>query len=153
MGVTEVVDVANRRAETNFEDVFKAFYSYSLVVVLQLRRGADTAEIYSLAFSQNAQWLALSSDKGTVHVFSLRAAGGTEDIRAGEAPQAVTGVSPPKAASNVNGNGNGGGSPIAGSSLLSFGSGNPGSRFSFMKGIMRAPFSPRVVCFYPSFSP
>lgn len=39
---------------------------------MQLRRGADRAEIYSLAFSSTAQWLAVSSDKGTVHVFSLK---------------------------------------------------------------------------------
>ncbi|EXC02375.1 WD repeat domain phosphoinositide-interacting protein 3 [Morus notabilis] len=38
----------------------------------ELRRGADRAEIYSLAFSSNAQWLAVSSDKGTVHVFTLK---------------------------------------------------------------------------------
>lgn len=40
----------------------------------ELRRGADPACIYSLAFSKGEQpdWLALSSDKGTVHVFSLR---------------------------------------------------------------------------------
>lgn len=47
----------------------------------ELRRGADPATVTSLAFSREAspQWLALSSDKGTVHVFSLAAA-------AGEAP-------------------------------------------------------------------
>ncbi|KAK1319487.1 Autophagy-related protein 18a [Acorus calamus] len=39
----------------------------------EVRRGADRAEIYSLAFSANTQWLAVSSDKGTVHVFSLKA--------------------------------------------------------------------------------
>ncbi|CAK9178029.1 unnamed protein product [Ilex paraguariensis] len=38
----------------------------------EVRRGADRAEIYSLAFSSAAQWLAVSSDKGTVHVFSLK---------------------------------------------------------------------------------
>lgn len=38
----------------------------------QVRRGADRAEIYSLAFSPTAQWLAVSSDKGTVHVFNLK---------------------------------------------------------------------------------
>ena len=39
----------------------------------ELRRGADPACIYSIAFSrgERPQWLALSSDKGTVHVFSL----------------------------------------------------------------------------------
>lgn len=35
------------------------------------RRGADRAEIYSICFSPNSQLLACSSDKGTVHVFSL----------------------------------------------------------------------------------
>ncbi|GFZ19548.1 transducin/WD40 repeat-like superfamily protein [Actinidia rufa] len=34
--------------------------------------GADRAEIHSLAFSSTAQWLAVSSDKGTVHVFGLK---------------------------------------------------------------------------------
>ena len=39
----------------------------------ELRRGAEAACIYSLAFSRAAspEWLAVSSDKGTVHVFSL----------------------------------------------------------------------------------
>ncbi|KAK4750934.1 hypothetical protein SAY87_004416 [Trapa incisa] len=43
----------------------------------EVRRGADRAEIYSLAFSATAQWLAVSSDKGTVHVFSLKVEPGT----------------------------------------------------------------------------
>jgi hypothetical protein len=46
----------------------------TLAVVLQeLRRGADPACIYSLAFSraETPEWLAVSSDKGTVHVFKL----------------------------------------------------------------------------------
>ncbi|GKU86812.1 hypothetical protein SLEP1_g1287 [Rubroshorea leprosula] len=43
----------------------------------EVRRGADRAEIYSLAFSSNAQWLAVSSDKGTVHVFSLKVNSGS----------------------------------------------------------------------------
>ncbi|KAI7979167.1 Autophagy-related protein 18a [Camellia lanceoleosa] len=38
-----------------------------------LQEGADRAEIYNLAFSSTAQWLAVSSDKGTVHVFGLKA--------------------------------------------------------------------------------
>jgi WD40 repeat protein len=38
----------------------------------EVRRGADRAEIYSIAFSSTAQWLAVSSDKGTVHVFNLK---------------------------------------------------------------------------------
>ncbi|KAB2596422.1 autophagy-related protein 18c-like [Pyrus ussuriensis x Pyrus communis] len=38
----------------------------------EVRRGVDRAEIYSIALSPNVQWLAASSDKGTVHIFSLR---------------------------------------------------------------------------------
>lgn len=44
---------------------------------LQVRRGADRAEIYSLAFSPTAQWLAVSSDKGTIHVFGLKVNAGS----------------------------------------------------------------------------
>ncbi len=57
----------------------------------ELRRGADSAHIYSLALSKHCEWLALSSDKGTVHVFALSpavstaaaAAAGEEGKRAG----------------------------------------------------------------------
>lgn len=45
---------------------------------MQVRRGADRAEIYSLAFSSTAQWLAVSSDKGTVHVFGLKVNSGVK---------------------------------------------------------------------------
>ncbi|KAG2446223.1 hypothetical protein HXX76_000815 [Chlamydomonas incerta] len=37
----------------------------------ELRRGADPAHVYSLALSRCCEWLALTSDKGTVHVFAL----------------------------------------------------------------------------------
>ncbi|CAN7052585.1 unnamed protein product [Brassica rapa subsp. trilocularis] len=43
-----------------------------------VRRGADRAEIYSLAFSSNAEWLAVSSDKGTAHVFGLKVNSGSQ---------------------------------------------------------------------------
>ena len=42
---------------------------------LTYSRGADRAEIYSICFSPTAPLLACSSDKGTVHVFSLTAEG------------------------------------------------------------------------------
>lgn len=48
--------------------------------IMQVRRGADRAEIYSLAFSATAQWLAVSSDKGTIHVFSLKVNPGNVEI-------------------------------------------------------------------------
>jgi WD40 repeat protein len=56
-----------------------------------VRRGLDKAEIYSLALSPNVQWLAVSSDKGTVHIFSLkvRVAGedASNDLRTLETPR------------------------------------------------------------------
>ncbi|KDP21619.1 hypothetical protein JCGZ_03290 [Jatropha curcas] len=45
----------------------------------EVRRGVDRAEIYGIALSQNVQWLAVSSDKGTVHIFSLRVRVAGED--------------------------------------------------------------------------
>jgi len=41
----------------------------------ELRRGADRAEIHSLVFSPSGDWLALASDKGTVHIFSINHGG------------------------------------------------------------------------------
>ncbi|XP_072983466.1 autophagy-related protein 18c-like [Typha latifolia] len=45
----------------------------------EVRRGLDRADIYSIALSPNVQWLAVSSDKGTVHIFSLRVRVAGED--------------------------------------------------------------------------
>ncbi|KAG1371459.1 putative Autophagy-related protein 18d [Cocos nucifera] len=45
----------------------------------EVRRGLDGADIYSIAVSPNVQWLAVSSDKGTVHIFCLRVRVAGED--------------------------------------------------------------------------
>jgi WD40 repeat protein len=37
----------------------------------ELRRGKENAEIYSISFSQNNLYLACTSDRGTIHIFSL----------------------------------------------------------------------------------
>lgn len=37
----------------------------------ELRRGADSADVHSLTFSPAGEWLAVSSDKGTVHLFAV----------------------------------------------------------------------------------
>lgn len=39
--------------------------------LIELRRGCEAAQIYSLAFSPNSDFLCCSSDKGTVHIFSI----------------------------------------------------------------------------------
>ncbi|KAJ6803634.1 autophagy-related protein 18a-like [Iris pallida] len=52
--------------------LIRVFGTADATLLQEVRRGADRAEIFSLAFSENMQWLAVSSDKGTVHVFSLK---------------------------------------------------------------------------------
>ena len=37
----------------------------------ELRRGTEPAHIHSIAFSKHCDWLAVSSAKGTVHIFAL----------------------------------------------------------------------------------
>lgn len=37
----------------------------------EVRRGSDKAEIYSISFDRNSQWIACSSDKGTIHIFTV----------------------------------------------------------------------------------
>lgn len=53
----------------------------------ELRRGADHAEIYSICFSKTVEWLAISSDKGTIHIFALKDKG--KKGKKGKAPKAV----------------------------------------------------------------
>ncbi|KAL9332242.1 hypothetical protein ACSQ67_001852 [Phaseolus vulgaris] len=52
--------------------LIRIFDTVQGTLLQEVRRGANVAEIYSLAFSSTARWLAVSSDKGTVHVFSLK---------------------------------------------------------------------------------
>jgi len=40
--------------------------------IFELRRGAERVDIYSVSFSRENEWLAVSSDKGTIHVFPIR---------------------------------------------------------------------------------
>ncbi|XP_002978578.2 autophagy-related protein 18d [Selaginella moellendorffii] len=96
----------------------------------ELRRGADRAQIFSIAFSPNAQWLAVSSDKGTVHVFRLKGPSPSDESRPAEAQSIERSGS----------QGSGCTSPFAGSPTLSPG-GNPGSTLSFMKGVLPKYFS------------
>lgn len=53
--------------------IVRVFDSVEGTQLFELRRGADHAVVYSLSFSQACDWLATTSDKGTVHVFSLTA--------------------------------------------------------------------------------
>jgi len=54
----------------------------------ELRRGTEPAHIHSIAFSKHCDWLAVSSDKGTVHVFALgpNVVTGSDDSDPNKAP-------------------------------------------------------------------
>ncbi len=51
--------------------MIRVFATATGELLKELRRGTYKAEIQSLAFSSGSRWLACSSNKGTVHVFSL----------------------------------------------------------------------------------
>lgn len=54
--------------------LIRIFDTQSGRITRELRRGADTAVIYSVAFSSDSRWLCCGSDKGTVHIYSLEVA-------------------------------------------------------------------------------
>ncbi|KAL4572107.1 hypothetical protein LXL04_018876 [Taraxacum kok-saghyz] len=56
---------------SNKGTLVRIFNTHDGTLLHEVRRGADRAEIHSLAFSPTAEWLAVSSDKGTIHVFSI----------------------------------------------------------------------------------
>ena len=84
----------------------------------ELRRGVDRAEIYCLCFNYNSTFIACSSDKGTVHIYSL-----TGEVNAAPAAQ--------NALLQQNAMNNGGGN----NSQLDA-SGNATSGLSFMRGLV-----------------
>lgn len=111
----------------------------------ELRRGTDRADIYSLAFSSNKRWLAVSSDKGTIHVFCIKETWSSyeDGNRADGARMASsnTYVSfssslPSGLSSRINS-----GLQLARSSLMSLAHSNTVSSLSFMKGVLPRYFS------------
>lgn len=95
----------------------------------EVRRGGNRAEIYSIALSPNVQWLAVSSDKGTVHIFSLR-------VRVmGEDSQAQSNSAQGLALFEQNSS-----TPL--DPLISSSTGaNPSSSLSFLRGVLPKYFS------------
>ncbi|KAG6418534.1 hypothetical protein SASPL_120738 [Salvia splendens] len=95
--------------------------------VTWVRRGVDRADIYNIALSPNVQWLAVSSDKGTVHIFSLRVRG-FGDHRSTDSTAATGPISFNQSSSNA-------------LEPLITRSANPSSSFSFLKGVLPKYFS------------
>ncbi|KAI5060478.1 hypothetical protein GOP47_0024898, partial [Adiantum capillus-veneris] len=86
-----------------------------------VRRGVDRADIFSISFSSNAQWLAVSSDRGTIHVFGVKKEMEKTEDKLSKRQDRNTGVS------------NG---PSRKDTTSSGTNSNPGSTFSFMKGVL-----------------
>ncbi|CAM0957548.1 unnamed protein product [Alopecurus aequalis] len=95
----------------------------------EVRRGVDKAEIYSIALSPNVQWLAVSSDKGTMHIFSLRVGAGGEDASSGKSAISARQIDRSHSSGSVD--------PV----LLTNTGSNVSSSLSFMKGILPKYFS------------
>jgi len=58
---------------------------HTLEALQELRRGSDKAELYSIAIDVKTKWLGCTSDKGTVHIFSIQKLGlSREDIDGAE---------------------------------------------------------------------
>merc|ERR1712048_381126 len=58
--------------------------------IQELRRGADHAEIQSLSFSpKTSRYLAVSSDKGTIHIFKVKKDGNVKGKKAKTANESV----------------------------------------------------------------
>uniref|UniRef100_A0A7S0WRP9 WD repeat domain phosphoinositide-interacting protein 3 n=1 Tax=Chlamydomonas leiostraca TaxID=1034604 RepID=A0A7S0WRP9_9CHLO len=116
----------------------------------ELRRGADHAIIHSIALSRGCDWLAVSSDKSTVHVFALSEAVSTgagagvqrSSPSATNSPTMVPGASvmEPPSSSNVGGQDDG--APGSGSNGGALSTppppprSNPTSILSVVKGIV-----------------
>lgn len=94
----------------------------------EVRRGLDSADIYSITLSPNVQWLAVSSDRGTVHIFSLRVRVVGEDSSSHFSPHSP-------ALLNENS------SPSMNALIPSTTGANPGSSLSFMRGVLPKYFS------------
>ncbi len=114
----------------------------------ELRRGADRAEIYSICFDPLSTWLAVSSDKGTIHIFSLRSGGGSGDAKEEAKRGAIAGgaAGPGERKEAAQGGAAGGAAGAAGSAPAAPAAAvakksNPTSSFSFMKSLLPKYFS------------
>lgn len=95
----------------------------------ELRRGVDRADIYSITLSPNAQWLAVCSGKGTVHIFSLRVRVIGEDSSSNSSSGQGSALFNQNSSNSLD-------------SLMSRNIGaNPGSSLSFMRGVLPKYFS------------
>lgn len=109
--------------------LIRIFNTMDGTLLQEVRRGMDRADIYSMALSPSVQWLAVSSDKGTIHLFSLRVRVVGED-----SPTCLTAVQSPTMSRQ---NSSSSLDPL----ISPTSSNNPGSSLSFMRGVLPKYFS------------
>lgn len=63
--------------------LIRVFDTGSSKLLNEFRRGADRAEIYSIAFNSDSTRICVGSDKGTVHIFNLDGAQGSRVFQGG----------------------------------------------------------------------
>jgi len=122
--------------------LIRIFDTASGSALQELRRGADRAEIYSICFHPSSAWLAVSSDKATVHIFSLKASSKGAGSASGNAQDAAAqqqSLDRPNGQSVEEKAGSSSGS--SGSSSAVAKKSNPTSSFSFMKNLLPKYFS------------
>lgn len=74
--------------------LIRIFDTHTFQQLQELRRGRDRARIYCISFNPGNQYVASSSDRGTIHVWSLNeAAAATGVVRAGAASTSENRVS------------------------------------------------------------
>ncbi|XP_052208022.1 autophagy-related protein 18c [Diospyros lotus] len=95
----------------------------------EVRRGLDRADIFSIALSPNVQWMAVSSDKGTIHLFRLRVRVVGEDSPTSSSVSQSAAMAHQNSSSSLD--------PLISPSNNT----NPGSSLSFIKGVLPKYFS------------
>jgi len=122
--------------------LIRIFDTASGSALQELRRGADKAEIYSICFNPTSAWLAVSSDKATIHIFSLKAskaAGGS--AQDSQAQQSLVEKPSGQVVDERSSMSGAAGSSAAAAGGLVKKQANPTSSFSFMKNLLPKYFS------------
>ncbi|KAL6532984.1 Autophagy-related protein 18d [Orobanche minor] len=109
--------------------LIRVFNTMDGTLLQEVRRGIDRADIYSITLSSDIRWLAVTSDKGTVHIFSLRVRVVGEDR--------TTDSTAAKGPSSFSHNSSNSLDPL----ISQINGANPGSSLSFMKGVLPKYFS------------
>lgn len=117
------IDGARLATASEKGTLVRVFETNSGTKLQELRRGSDPADVYHLAFDRKTFWLAVTSDKNTVHVFAVCDKGDSEGQGSARAMASRLRGRPPARQPPT------AGTPVAACDSLS--PANPGSWFNF----------------------